>query len=308
MLDFNMKANGKTILLTETNSDDWFLAELQKNNFDAFVIFKQVPKFFRLCRRIWIKSNLPFQHIWYAKQWKKHVKHADIVIVYVNSLVAKLPQYINQLNPNATVIAWYWNCVEISISPSKIKGNCEKWSFDPNDCEKYGMKFNHQFYFKSLIQKKNVLLYDIYFCGSDVGRGEKLTLLYNDFCKCGLKVLFQIVHPEYEGIPPEIKSPKISYQTMLDNVAKSRCLLEITRKGQTGPTLRLMEALFNKKKVITTNSNVIYEPFYNPQNIFIIGERPLDELRDFVKSDYVDFTTTDIEKYDIKNWLNFFMR
>ena len=93
------------------------------------------------------------------------------------------------------------------------------------------------------------------------------------------------------------------YQEILEFVSQSRCLLEILKEGQTGATLRLMEALFFKKKIITTNINVKEEPFYTPQNIFIIGERPNDELANFVKTAYDDSVDKYIDKYDVGCWL-----
>lgn len=296
------------LLLTETTPDDWALDEWRKNHLSAFIIFRPVSLITRIVRKIWIKLNLPCQFLWYSSLWKNEVKKADIVVVHMSGLQTTLPKYINKLNPKAKVIAWYWNCVAVSVPPSKIKGNCEVWSFDPEDCAKYGMHFNHQYYFKSLIQPKNKDYdYDVYFCGSDSGRGETLVAIYNFLSKMKLNVFFQIVYPIYEGIPAELRSPKISYKRMVENISKSRCLLEIPREGQSGATIRLMEALFNKKKVITTNKAVKKEPFYNPQNIFIIGERDEKDLLDFLKSDYVDANFDFVEKYDVKNWLNNFL-
>jgi hypothetical protein len=104
-----------------------------------------------------------------------------------------------------------------------------------------------------------------------------------------------------------MKSPIIPYAQIVENSSKSRCLLEVLRPYQSGPTLRLMEALFNKKKIVTTNTSIKKEPFYSDDNIFIIGERSIDELYDFVKSAYVNPGDEYIDKYDVKNWLNNFV-
>lgn len=300
----------KCLLLTATNqSDEWVFNEWKKNDLNPCVIFKPASKYLRVLRRIWKKIKIPYFCLWYSKKWKSAVKEADIIIVHMSWLTDTLPKYLNKLNSKAKIIAWYWNCVKIANDPSTIKGHCEKWSFDPNDCEKYGLKFNHQYYFKSFISpSSDAPIYDIFFCGSDSGRGKLLMDLYKVFQKAGLNNLFQIVYPEYDGIPEKLKSNRVSYLNIVENIKKSRCLLELTREGQSGPTLRLMEALFNKKKVITTNKAVKDEPFYNPQNIFILGERSKEELYDFVRSDYVDPGEKFIELYDVKNWLNNFSR
>lgn len=300
----------KCLLLSATaNSEDWFFGEWEKNGLNPMVIFRSVPKCFRALRKIWKKTNIPFFNLWYSTKWQKAAKEAEIIIVHMSWLTNSLPAYINKVNPKAKVIAWYWNSVNFSTPPSSIKGICEKWSFDPSDCKNYGLKFNHQYYFKSLVKPcEEEPLYDVYFCGSDSGRGCLLVDFYKQFSSVGLNSLFQIVFPKYEKIPEKLKSARIGYPDVIKNIIKSRSLLEITRDGQSGPTLRLMEALFYKKKVITTNKSVKEEPFYNPQNIFIIGERPTEDLYDFVKSDYIDPGEKFIEMYDVKNWLNNFSR
>lgn len=297
----------KFLILYECASIDWTLLEWRRNDIDAHIIFRPVSKFFRMIRRFWIRSNIPFQHFWYSKKWKKTVAEADVVVVHMSKLVASLPYYINKLNPKAKVVAWYWNSVNISLDPSLIKGKCSIWSFDPADCAKYGMKFNHQYYFKSLIQKNSNIDCDVYYHGGDSGRGKSLIELYNLIVAKNLKCKMKIVHPIYDQIPEEMKSPIIPYAQIVENSSKSRCLLEVLRPYQSGPTLRLMEALFNKKKIITTNKSIKNEPFYREDNMFIIGERSVDELYDFVKSDYVNPGDEFIDEYDVKNWLNNFV-
>lgn len=298
----------RVAILTERNPKDWIFKEWKKNNIEAYVVFKKIPKLLRGCRRFWIALGFPFQNIWFSKDWRKKILELDTIILYnMSVLLPDLPRYLNKLNPNAKVIVYYWNSVRCSIKPSRIKGKCEVWSFDPEDCKKYGMKFNHQYYFKSLINgHEKQVVNDIYFCGRDAGRGELLMDLYHIFCSLGLNVCYQIVNPHYIGISDVLKSPYRSYQEILEFVSQSRCLLEILKEGQTGATLRLMEALFFKKKIITTNINVKEEPFYTPQNIFIIGERPNDELANFVKTAYDDSVDKYIDKYDVGCWLKNF--
>lgn len=295
-------------ILTERDPKDWIFKEWNENNIDAYVVFKKIPKFLRAWRRLWIALGIPFQSIWFSKEWQKEILKIDTIILYnMSILLPALPRYLNKLNPNAKVVVYYWNSVKCSIKPSRIKGKCEIWSFDPEDCKKYDMKFNHQYYFKSLIHRQeNQVVNDIYFCGRDAGRGELLMDLYHVFSNLGLSVCYQIVKPLYNSIPEELKSPYRSYQEIQKFVSQSRCLLEILKEGQTGATLRLMEALFFKKKIITTNIAVKDEPFYSPRNIFIIGERPNSELADFVKTPYDDSVDKYIDEYDVGRWLKNF--
>lgn len=294
------------ILLLQSWPKDWALNEWSKSNLPSYVLFRNVNKFLRGIRRFWILHNIPFASIWYSSLVKKNIKSFDVVVLHMSSLTMNLPQYINKQNPNARIIAWYWNIVDKNTLPQNVSGKCEFWSFDPEDCRKYNMHFNHQYYFKSLVKEPQKAEWDIFFCGSDSGRGEKLTFLYNEFVKQGLNVNFKIVYPKYEGIPSSVKSKPLDYKTIADYNSRSKALLEIQRPGQSGATVRLMEALFNKKKIITNNPFVKNEPFYNENNIFLLGERPLTSLKEFVDSGYDYSVDRYIDEYDLKKWLNNF--
>lgn len=295
------------LILTQASPNDWALREWMRNEIPSFIIFKDVNIVLRMIRRFWMKFSLPFMSIWLSKEWLETCRKSDVVIVHMSCLTMSLPRYINRVNPKAKVIAWYWNIVNESYVPSKIVGKCECWSFDPEDCKKYGMKFNHQYYFKTLIQEKNNPQCDVYFCGSDSGRGRLLVELYDIFMEKGLKAKFQIVYPKYEGIPENLKANPQKYEFILENNLNSKVILELMRPGQTGATVRQMEALFQKRKLITNNVNIKKEDFYRPQNIFILGEQSLDSLMEFINCPYDHSANQHIESYDVLSWLERFI-
>lgn len=297
----------KTLIIVQTSPNDWAFNEWKNNDIPSYICFRNMNKVLRGIRRIWFQLHLPFSFIWLSPLWQIEIKNADMVIVHMSSLTMSLPKYINSLNPNAKVIAWYWNSVCKKTLPRNVKGKCELWSFDPEDCRMYNMFFNHQYYFKSLVKEPQKAEWDIFFCGSDSGRGEKLTHLYNEFVKFGLNVNFKIVYPKYEGIPSSIKSKPLDYKDIAEFNSKSKAILEIHRPGQAGATVRLMEALFYKKKIITNNPYVKNEPFYNEKNIFLLGEQPLASLKEFVNSDYDHSVDKFIDEFDLKKWLNHFI-
>lgn len=301
-MDFMVLRNS-FLLLTQDMIGNFAESEWPKYGIPVFYPFKRVGKLFRAIRRLWIFWGLPFESIWFSREWIAIAKKSDIVVVHMSRLTMRLPKFINSLNPNANVVAWYWNVVDPATSPRKVKGSCEFWSFDPGDCKKYGMKFNHQYYFKTLIRKNENIEYDVFFCGTDSGRGEKLVSLYNSLNELGLNALFKIVYPQYGGIPESLKSKSVDYNELLELNVKSKSILEIVRPGQIGATARLMESLFLQKKLITNNESVFDEPFYNERNIFILGKRRFSELKDFILSSYDHSVDYFIDEYDFSNWL-----
>ncbi|MCQ2104881.1 MAG: hypothetical protein MJZ26_03715 [Fibrobacter sp.] len=295
------------LLLTQNMIGNFATSEWAKYDVPAYLPFYKVNKFLRGIRRLWMQFHIPFVSVWYSKKWVELAKKSDVIIVHMTRMTLDLPLYINKLNPKAKVIAWYWNIVNSSTNPKKVKGNCEFWSFDPNDCLKYGMKFNHQYYFKTLVKNTKETEQDVFFCGSDSGRGETLVSLYNEFTKMGLRCLFRIVYPLHQGIPESLKSKSVDYNELLEQNVKSKALLEVVRPGQVGATARQMESLFLQKKLITNNESAANESFYNENNVFILGKRELKDLKDFVLSPYDHSSDMFIEQYDFASWLKNFL-
>lgn len=104
----------------------------------------------------------------------------------------------------------------------------------------------------------------------------------------------------------DLKNKSLLYSENLENVKKATCLLEIVVEGQTGLTLRTMEALFFNKKLITNNSSIMQYDFYHPNNILIIRDEADIDLDFFLKP----FINRDeyLEKYKIGTWLENLVR
>jgi hypothetical protein len=83
---------------------------------------------------------------------------------------------------------------------------------------------------------------------------------------------------------------------------KSRCVLDSAQDGQLGLTIRVLEAIGAKKKIITTNEDVINYDFYYPENIYVYnGKMDLDNV--FFKEEYKELDKEIYEKYSLRNWL-----
>lgn len=82
----------------------------------------------------------------------------------------------------------------------------------------------------------------------------------------------------------------------------SRCVLDSPQAGQLGLTIRVIEALGAKKKLITTNADVANYDFYRPENIYIY--RGSFDLNDsFFTEPYKDIDKNIYDRYSLRNWL-----
>lgn len=94
----------------------------------------------------------------------------------------------------------------------------------------------------------------------------------------------------------------IKGKEMNDIYEASRCVLDSAQSGQQGLTIRVLEALGAKKKLITTNKDIVNYDFYRPENIYLYdGKFDLDNV--FFKEEYKEVDEGIYEKYSLRNWL-----
>lgn len=83
--------------------------------------------------------------------------------------------------------------------------------------------------------------------------------------------------------------------------------MDLVTEENYGLTLRPLEALFLKKKLITNYYEIIDEPFYNESNIYLYGRdnRNIDE---FLKIPYEEIQKEVVNMYDCQSWIERFER
>lgn len=303
--ELSMGANDvkdRTLILVQTDpSRDVVFNAWQKIGLNVDVIFKPKPKLIRFIRRLWANHFLPGFSQWYG-DWKNNLSEYDTVIVHADVRTRTVPKFIHSIKPSMRIIYWYWNPVNNESLPELTKDNkIECWSFDENDCTTYGMKRNIQYYYEPDMDDGNLNLeYDLYFVGRDKGRKETINQIKSDIEKARVTYKFDVYGDSDVGI---------SYREVQDRIQKAKAILEINQNGQVGCTLRALEALFFRKKLITTNNNIKKEDFYNPNNIFVYGVDDIQSLKEFVNSPYDKASDIYKEKHTIEAWfLNFFER
>lgn len=199
-------------------------------------------------------------------------------------------------------ILWLWNPVsrtyfkDCSHKISLIKSmGFDIFTFDEKDSVEYGLKHLNQFVSLPKVLPKCDVLTDVFFVGYPKGREERLTLMQNKFRKMGITTDLHIVKNEKDYL---------SYEDNIRHTLNAKCVLEITQNSQSGMTLRCLEALFLKKKLITDNTDIINADFYNPNNIFVIGRDSENNILDFINSPFIEVDNKIKEKYKFSTWLN----
>jgi hypothetical protein len=207
---------------------------------------------------------------------------------------------------------WYWNSLTLNKLRLKILNFIKKfvncYTFDSDDAEKYELNLKNQLCYDVTKYKVAELdeKSDIYFVGIDKHRANKIISFYKIAKYNNLKLDFNIIKDSNDSIPDELLAMPFTFEENIRHLKSTRCVLEILKEGQRGISMRTLEALLLHKKLITDNKSIIYEDFYTPDNIFVLGIDNIDKLKEFVFSDSVNDNIT-IDKFLINNWVQSFM-
>lgn len=120
-----------------------------------------------------------------------------------------------------------------------------------------------------------------------------------------LKFIYhKLLAPEFKGVKmSEFQTEKVSSGHVREIFKESRCVLDAPQAGQTGLTIRTIECLGAKRKLITTNKDIINYDFYNERNILVFDGGRIDGNSQFFTSEYEEVDEATYKKYSLREWL-----
>lgn len=187
-------------------------------------------------------------------------------------------------------------------------------SFDMEDAKLNGYSYLPLFYSEECNSVTSIPKYDITFVGSfHDDRDIMLKKIKEKAKKSNYTYKFYLYIPFFSYVKNYLKgkriiSPsflKVSYKKTLKLIKSSKAVVDLPHRDQVGSTMRTFECLSNEKILITTNSNIKNESFYNSENIKIINMNNIDEFDfSFLKNDSeLNKTKFDVKNYSIISWL-----
>jgi len=172
-------------------------------------------------------------------------------------------------------------------------------TFDNDDSDFYKIVLRNQFYrLPPEVNNEMEIAYDFYFIGYLKDRENEIYQLMDQLKDLGYRIEFKVIKDKIE---------ELSYLENIENIFKSKCIVDINQKGQSGITIRPLEAIFFNKKLITNNTNIIKEDIYHPNNVFIIGVDNINLLSHFMSTGTVKLPNKILDKYEINNWMEYYL-
>lgn len=172
------------------------------------------------------------------------------------------------------------------------------FSFDDEDCKKYGfLRFYNCFSFPSCLEQDKNKSSDAFFIGNANGRLEQLQKVFSYIGEKDDKCKFYItgVDDQQKKIIPNVTYNKpMSFYDEMAYSFNSNCLVEILRKGQTGISLRVCEAIAFNKKLVSNNVQLKNEEFYDERYMKIFTDPKEIDIEFIKKRIEVNYNNTSI--------------
>lgn len=253
-------------------------------------------------------------------------KKYDFVLVVAGMTFAFTPdmiEIIRNYNPKAKFIMYQWDSernIPYVINIHRFFD--EVYTFDRVDCVSRPIyKFLPLFYIRTYEnigdRKKKEFIYDCSYIGTAHPKKFKTInemaealkeLMPNQYIyhymPSVLKFTYhKLTSPEYKRAKlKDFKMEKMSASEMTNIFEASKCILDSPQAGQNGLTIRTIECLGAKRKLITNNVDVKNYDFYCEENILVF-DGDLDFNSVFFKEAYVELPREIYKKYSLRAWI-----
>lgn len=193
----------------------------------------------------------------------------------------------------------------------------KKYIFNNSETDKSGFIYRPNFFVNEYLYNGEEKKIDVYYRGSL--RDKKRTFILEEIEKqlkdykinislyskgSYLKNINKIHSKEY--FYKKCDSNYVQMKELAENYKKSKVLLDIAYKNQSGLGLRPLEAIASNCKLITTNENIKKYEFYNENNIFYLKEdlSNIKELEEFMNKEFLIYSDEVKYKYSIDGFVD----
>lgn len=251
----------------------------------------------------------------------KQTEYDFFLLIKGESIPFSFLKNFNETHPKTQKILYTYDTVEEYPKFEILMKYFDKnISFEPNDCKKYNFLFRPLFYINQYRENHSTddLKYDITFIGSAHSDryivGETIDELSK---KLNLKNYFYYYSPSkvvyyykklFDKNFKKFNINKLSFNKLSHNEIakiydKSFSILDINKPFQFGLSMRTFETLASSKKLITTNQEIKYYPFYDTNNILIIDRENIEIDSDFFNSEFKPYNEMILYKISLDSWL-----
>jgi hypothetical protein len=266
---------------------------------------------------------LPFAKQYFIDSVKAFGRiHYDVIfVVQGEALSHGSLSFLRAKFPRARLILYLWD--SLKNKKSLIK-NLPKFdicfTFDQADSFLYGLNFRPLFFAPRFMVERNLdPIYKVSFIGT--AHSDRLKIISNVFSALpkGVSVfkwlylqapwvfwLQKLTNSAFKNSSySDFHYAPMAKEQVQNIFFNSMAILDIEHPGQAGLTMRTLEAIGARKKLITTNQSALNADFYEPQNVLVIDRDNIPNIpASFLTMPYKPISTDIYERYTLKCWLS----
>ena len=194
-------------------------------------------------------------------------------------------------------------------------------TFDREDAKKYNIEFRPLF-FSEAYDKDSIsdveIKYDVCFIGTC--HSDRLKVINEVIAKNDIKNIFlycylpsSFMYYYYKLTLPSFKKTNKSFfkyksipsSKVVEKMIQSRAILDIQHPKQTGLTMRTIETVGLKKKLITTNEDIRKYDIYNEGNVLVIDRNNPIINESFLTREFQPLSDKQYYYYSINGWIDY---
>jgi len=294
--------------------DELLLRNIEVTHIDFYRFKYQYPSFLHRAANFFTKTlfnyNFKREHLKnkLLQQIKSQPKQDVILIIKGDNLSIDTLKIIK--NNTHKMITFLNDSMKRYPRMKKVYPYFDKvYSFDPDDVTEHHFNFiSNYIYFDYKNIKPSAAKYGVFNISSLDKRSKTMPQFARYFKKHNInyKLIAFTNHFNDELAELNIEQANKIYglQDVLKMVIQSEILLDLQRPKQKGLSFRIFEGIALKKKIISTNKDLVNYDFYNPNNIAIVDADDIKIPQDFFTTPYQSVDDTIVHQYHISSWVN----
>lgn len=224
-------------------------------------------------------------------------------------------------HPSCIFIFYNWDSFKNTSNTAQMLHLYDrKFSFDADDAKNYDVCFRPLYYIDdySKINQEKEKKYDLLFLGTAHSDRYVISSKIKDYLKKYNKISFcyYFMHSKwvyyykkrFDKTFKHFELSKLSFRSLslkeiLGLYEESNVILDINHPNQKGLTMRTFEAIGAKRKLITTNKEILKFGFYNPNNIYYLDRENTQLDLSFFDKPYESIDEDIYQKLSISGWI-----
>lgn len=245
-----------------------------------------------------------------------------VLVVNVEAMPISFLEKVRESNPHSVFLLYMWDSLSNKTHTIDYLSLFDRiYSFDPEDCRKNpNILFRPLFFLNEYARLSYEQSYEYDFSFVGTAHSDRYALIqkiYNQIQSLGLKSYWYLYLQDLKlfywnkitnssfakAHLHDFQYNALSKNEVLDVVEKSRVIIDIQHPNQIGLTMRVIEILGARRKLVTTNASIKDYEFYLEDNILVIDRENPTISKEFCYTKYQPLDDCIYHKYSLDGWL-----